>query len=300
MGAVKDKSSKLSIGGQAVIEGVMIKSEENYAVAVRRPDKKISVKAEKIDSFISRQKIFKKPFIRGVAQLIDMLVLGINTLTYSANEAMGEKKSDGKLSFTEIFFTILFAFGFAILFFLLLPLYLSKLLTSDNGFFFNLLDGFIRILIFFIYLFIISRMKDIKKIFQYHGAEHKSVHCYEAGLPLTVKNVKKFSPIHSRCGTSFLMIVLMLSILVFSLIPTQNFWIKFGLRILLIPVIAGLSYEILKLTAKYEHKSFVKPFLYPGQLVQKMTTAEPTEKQIEVAIAAVEKVLSLEKKAKRR
>lgn len=284
----------LAIGGQAVIEGVMIKSLKHYAVAVRQPNKKIVVKSEKIDTFFSRHKIFQMPFIRGVTQLFDTLVIGIKTLTYSANEASGEEE-DEKISPFEIFLTIAFAFGFAVLLFVLLPLYLSKLLVAQNGVLFNLIDGVIRILVFFIYLIIIGQMKDVKRIFQYHGAEHKAVHCYENNLPLTVKNVKKFSPQHARCGTSFILIVLALSIIVFSLVTTENFWLKFLSRVILIPVIAGLSYEILRFTAKFERHWFVKPIMYPGLLMQKLTTAEPSPKQMEVAIVAVKKLLDLEK-----
>jgi uncharacterized protein YqhQ len=285
---------KLAIGGQAVIEGVMMRSPNFYSVAVRQPNKKISVKSEKIDSFFSRHKIFKKLFIRGIAQLIEMLIIGIKTLTYSANESAGEKNEE-KLSFWEIFFTLAFAFGFAALLFILLPLFVSKLLTSSNGFIFNLIDGVLRILVFFIYLAAISQMKDVKRIFEYHGAEHKTVHCYEKKLPLTVKNVKKYSTLHPRCGTSFIMIVLIISILVFSLVTANSFWMKFLSRIILIPIIAGISYEFLKLFAKYEHKPLIRFLLYPGMLVQKLTTKEPDNKQIEVAIVAAKKVLSLEK-----
>lgn len=285
---------KLAIGGQAVIEGVMIRSPNYYSIAVRKPDDKISVKSEKIDTFFSRHKIFKKIFIRGIAQLIEMLIIGVKTLTYSANESAGEK-DDEKLSFWEILFTLGFAFGFAIILFVLLPLFFSRLLTSSNGFLFNLIDGVLRIAVFFVYLLIISQLKDVKRIFEYHGAEHKSVHCYEKGLPLTVKNVKKYSTLHARCGTSFIMIVLVISILVFSLVTTSNFLLKFLSRIILIPIIAGISYEFLKLFARYENKPLVKILLYPGMFLQKLTTKEPDEKQIEVAIASVKAVLKLEK-----
>lgn len=291
-----EKGKKLTLGGQAVIEGVMIKSVDYYSVAVRNPKNKISVKSERIDSIFTNN-LFKKPFIRGIFQLAETLVIGIKTLAYSASESSGEQDEE-KISFKEIFFTMFFAFGFAMLLFVLLPLYLSKLLTSSNGIIFNLIDGIIRIIIFFVYLLLISRMNDIKTIFQYHGAEHKAVHCYEHNLPLTVKNVRKYPTLHPRCGTSFIMIVLIFSILIFSLVSSSNFWIKFLSRVILIPIIAGISYEFLKFFAKYEHNKFIKIFLYPGLFVQKITTKEPTDKQIEVAIKAVESVLNMERKRK--
>ena len=289
------KNAKLNIGGMAVIEGVMIKSENYYACAVQKQDKTISVKTEKIKTFFSKNKIFKKPFLRGIGQLLDMLILGIKTLSYSANESVGEK-TDEKLSYWEIFFTIAFAFGFAILLFILLPLWLSGFIVKSNGILFNLIDGLLRLGIFLIYLLIISQLSDVKRVFQYHGAEHKAVHCYEHGLPLTVKNIKKFSTLHARCGTSFVMIVLLISVIVFSLITTEIFLLKMLLRILLMPIIAGLSYELLRFEAKHDKNKILKPLIYPGLLFQKITTKEPDDKQIEVAIKSVNAVLKAELK----
>lgn len=297
MAKKNDKSEKLNIGGMAVIEGVMIKSENYYSCAVRKEDKKISVKTEKIETFFSKNKLFKKPFLRGIGQLLDMTILGIKTLSYSANESVGEK-SDEKLSYWEIFFTIAFAFGFAVLLFILLPLWLSGFIVKSNGFLFNLMDGVLRLGIFLVYLLIISQLKDVKRVFQYHGAEHKAVHCYEHKIPLNVKNVKNFSTLHPRCGTSFVMIVLFISIIVFSLIVTQLFFLKILSRILLLPVIAGISYELLRFEAKHEKSKILKPLIYPGLLFQKITTKEPDDKQIEVAIKAVNEVLAKETKLK--
>lgn len=288
------KEEKLMIGGMAVIEGVMIKSADYYSVAVRGENKKISVKTEKVNTYFSKNKIFKKPFLRGIAQLIDMMILGVKTLSYSANESLGEK--DEKLSYSELFFTIAIAFGFAILLFILLPLYLSGLITKSHGFLFNLLDGVIRIFVFLVYIIIISQMKDVKRIFQYHGAEHKAVHCYENNLPLTVKNVKKFSTLHTRCGTSFVIIVLMISILLFSVVITQSFIAKILIRIILLPIIAGIAYELLKFASKYEHNKLFYPLIYPGLLFQRLTTKEPDNNQIEVAITAVTSLLKSERK----
>ncbi|MBR9690198.1 DUF1385 domain-containing protein [Candidatus Woesearchaeota archaeon] len=289
----KKKVDKLVIGGQAVIEGVMIKSPKYYSVAVRKPNMRITVKKEKLKSIFSTKKIFQKPFLRGIAQLIEMLVLGIKTLTYSANESMDEEEE--KLSAWGIFWTIFIAFGMAVLLFILLPLYLSGFITTSDGFMFNLIDGVIRILVFLLYILAISKMQDVKTLFQYHGAEHKTIHAYEKGLSLNVKNVKKFSTLHTRCGTSFILIVLVVSILVFSLIVSESFLVKLGVRILLLPIIAGVSYEFLKFSAKYEHNVLLKPLIYPGLFFQKITTKEPTDNQLEVAIKAVKEVLKLEK-----
>lgn len=287
------KSKKLNIGGQAVIEGVMIKSPNYYSVAVQKSNKDISVKSEKLNSFFNKYEFFKLPFIRGIFQLIEMLVLGIKTLSYSANESIDE--SEEKLSFKELFTTILLAFVFAALLFILLPLFLTSIFTDNHGLFFNFLDGVIRLFIFLIYLLIISNLDDVKRLFQYHGAEHKTIYCYEHNKKLTLNNVKRFSTLHPRCGTSFVLIVLILSILIFSLILSKIFYVKLILRLILLPLIAGISYELLKLFAKYEHKSYVKPFLYPGMLLQKLTTREPDDDQIKVAIKAVQKVIDLER-----
>lgn len=303
---------KHNIGGQAVIEGVMIKSEDNYAVSVRKKNK-IITKKEKIRKRTS--KLTKKPFIRGIVNLIDMLFIGVKTLIWSA-EQQEDENSDEKISKKEIFFVITISFAFAIIFFVALPYFLTILLgyhEETKPILFNLIDGIIRISLFLIYIFAISFMKDVKTLFQNHGAEHKAVNCYEAGKELTMKNVRKFTTIHRRCGTSFVMIVLVISILIFSVLPAivqylvpsfldLNIVIRkvvlFILRLSMIPIIAGVSYEILKLSDKKPNNFILKILSEPGRWLQKVTTREPTTKQLEVAITAVKEILKLEKKHK--
>lgn len=278
------------IGGQAVIEGVMMKNADKVAVAVRKPNNKISVKRMKYRS-IARKKGLQWlgwPFFRGIIVLIETLVLGIKALSYSANESLGEEEE--KISTKEMVLTILFAMLVAVGFFIVLPLYLTKL-TQTQGILFNLIDGLIRVALFVAYVVGISFMKDIKRIFQYHGAEHKAVNCHEAGLALNYKNAKQFTTVHSRCGTTFILIVLVISIIIFSLIISENFWIKLAGRILLMPVIAGIAYELLRLSARYERNMILRALSAPGMWLQKITTREPNKKQLEVAIAALKKVL---------
>lgn len=269
------------IGGQAVIEGVMMRSEKRLAVAVRLNNGKVKVKLQRLRKL---KKPFRLPFIRGIFSLIEMLVMGIKTLTWSAQQQLGKEE---KLSAFELLLTVLLSFGFAILFFIIAPFFLTKIFF-DKGVLFNLVDGVFRIAIFLIYIAAVSSMKDVRRIFQYHGAEHKVVNCYEANKALTVKNIKKFSTLHPRCGTAFILIVLVLSILVFSLVK-GSWQIRLISRILLIPVIAGISYEILKLSAKYKNNALMKAIIYPGLLLQKITTRQPNKRMIEVAVAALKK-----------
>jgi len=270
---------KHTIGGQAVIEGVLMKNDEKIAIAVRRPDHKISV--------TKRLKFLGWPFFRGTVNLVEMLVIGINALNYSANESLGEEEA--KITKTEFAVTTVFAIAVAVGLFILLPLYLTKI-TQTKGILFNLIDGIIRIIVFVLYIFAISLMKDVRRLFQYHGAEHKVVNCHEANDKLTPESVKKYTTVHRRCGTTFLLIVLVLSILIFSLIVTDSFWIKFGARILLLPVIAGIGYELLKLGARFPKSTLLNILIWPGLMLQKITTREPDKKQIEVAIAAFKAV----------
>jgi uncharacterized protein YqhQ len=278
---------ELGVGGQAVIEGVMMRCKDKYSVAVRKPNDKISLKKDKISSWTTKP-FFKLPFIRGLVMLIETLILGIKTLNYSANESLDEV--DEKISTWELIATTAVSLLFAIGLFLLLPLYLTKL-TATDGFWFNLIDGVIRIAIFVLYIVVISMMADVKTLFQYHGAEHKAVACFEAGEKVTVKNAKKYSTVHRRCGTTFLIIVLVISILIFSLIVTDSFWIKLLGRILLMPVIAGISYELLKFGAKYPKFILLRILVAPGLWLQRLTTREPTNRQLEVSVKALNAVV---------
>ena len=286
-------NKKLNVGGQAVIEGVMMRSPNFWAVAVRKPDGDIEVKKEKLKVLSETNKFSKLPIIRGVLMLISALVLGIRALNFSSNVAFDE---DEEMSDWAIYGTITLAFLIAIAVFFVLPLFLTNLFKFKSYFIFNLVDGVIRIGFFLLYIYFISFMKDIKRIFQYHGAEHKVIYNYEEDDDLSVEKARKFSTLHPRCGTSFLIIVFLISILVFSLVPKSSpFYIKVLSRIFFIPLIAGISYETLKLSAKYKDNFLVKLFIKPGLWLQKITTREPDEKQIEVALEALNAVLNLEK-----
>jgi len=272
------------VGGQAVIEGVMMRCKNKLNTSVRKDGKIISKK-----KVLKKKNWFWKIFlIRGISNMYDMLKIGIDTLVWSAEQ---QAEEDEKISKSEMNLTLFFSFAIAILLFIVAPFYMTKFLYSKSGFLFNVIDGIIRLGVFFVYLLIISKMEDIQTLFKYHGAEHKTVHCYEAGKELTVKNVKKFSTLHPRCGTSFLVIVLFISIIVFSFITSDKWYYKLGLRILLIPVIIGFSYEILKLADKMRKNKFFDMLNKPGLWIQKITTKEPTDKQIEVAIDSLKKVI---------
>jgi uncharacterized protein YqhQ len=289
--------SKINIGGQAVLEGVMMRAPRSLAIAVRRPDGDISVKSEVVVPLSERFPIVKLPIVRGAVALFSSLIIGIQALNFSANEAIAEGEEKEELSSLAIGGTMAFAFGMGILLFFILPLYLTKLLIpviGDSNIVFNLVDGVIRVSVFLIYIIGISRMKDIQRVFQYHGAEHKSIFTFEAGEELTVDNVRKYSCLHPRCGTSFLLIVMLVSILVFSLIPKLwPFYLKAGSRVFLLPIIAGLSYEVLKWTAKHDSHALVRMVIAPGLALQRLTTREPDDSQIEVAIRSMTVALEL-------
>jgi len=282
--------SECNYGGQAVIEGVMMRSPDKYAIAVRKPDKEITVKVGKIKSLSQKIKWFKLPIFRGIVNLIESLALGFKALTYSAEQATGQEE---QLNSKEMFFTILIALGLFILIFIVFPTSIAKYMDRylPNVMLYNLVEGLIRIGIFLIYLTLISKMPDIRRVFEYHGAEHKVIYTFEAGKDLNVENVKKFSTLHPRCGTSFIFIVLIISILVFSLLGKQGLLLRIAYRILIIPFIAGISYEILKLSAKNMNKPAIRWLVAPGLWFQKLTTKEPDEQQIEVAIDALKGVL---------
>jgi uncharacterized protein YqhQ len=277
------------IGGQAVIEGVMMKSKDRYSVAIRGKDGKINVKSEPFVSFTSKSRILKLPFIRGIIILIETLILGLKVLSYSANQAA--KEEDEELSRFSLAITIILSIAIGIALFVALPLFLTKIVSESEGVLFNIIDGIFRLLIFLAYITAISLFKDIRRVFQYHGAEHMAVNCYDAKKKLTIENARKYTTLHPRCGTAFLIIVLIISIFVFSLIVTPSFWIKFASRVILIPVIAGISYELLKLTDKYRKSRLVWLVSSPGLAVQKITTRKPDDSQIEVAIAALNELI---------
>ncbi|MDD2540547.1 MAG: DUF1385 domain-containing protein [Desulfuromonadaceae bacterium] len=300
---------KISVGGQAVIEGVMMRAPRSVAIAVRRPDGEIVVKKELVIPLSERFPVVKLPIVRGAVALFSSLIIGIKALNFSANEAMSDdekekekKKDSGKeggseLSSWAMAGTMAVAFGFGICLFFLFPLYMTKLLTpviGDNNIVFNLVDGVIRVVVFLAYIWGISRMEDIQRVFQYHGAEHKSIFAFEAGVELTIENVRRYNRLHPRCGTSFLLIVMLVSIAVFSLIPKLwPFYLKAGSRIILLPMIAGISYEFLKWSAKNDSHPLVKLVITPGLALQRLTTREPDDSQLEVAIRSMNEALEL-------
>ncbi len=281
-------AKKLNVGGQAVIEGVMMKTDNNLAICVRNEKGKIITKKDKLKK---KNKFFKLPFIRGILNLIEMMVLGIKGLIWSGNQVMEEEE---EFTVKELVFVLTTSMLFVVGFFIVLPYYLTKLVV-DKGFLFNLIDGAIRILVFIAYILIISLMDDVRRLFQNHGAEHKAVNCYESDKPLTVQNAKKFSTLHIRCGTSFIIIVLIIAIVIFSVITTEIWWMNLLLRVLLIPVIASVSYELLKLSAKHEKNIIVRALTAPGIWLQKITTRKPDTKQVEVAVRVLKTVLQMEK-----
>ncbi len=286
---------KINIGGQAVIEGVMMRAPRSIAIAVRRPDGEIVVKRNQVVPLSERCPALKLPLLRGAAALFSSLVIGIKALNYSANEAMAEGEKKEEISTLAMGGTMAVALLFGILLFFILPLYITKLLVpviGDSNLVFNLVDGVIRVIVFLLYILSISRMKDIQRVFQYHGAEHKSIFAFESGLALTVENAKRFSRLHPRCGTSFLLIVMLVSVFVFSLIPeTWPFYLKAGARVVLLPLIAGISYEFLKWSARNDSSSLVRLLITPGLALQKLTTREPDDDQLEVALRSMQEAL---------
>ena len=280
---------KYPYGGQAVIEGVMMRGPDSLAVAVRLPDQTMAVDKQPVSSITKRIPFLNWPFIRGVIVLFESLIMGVHALSYSASQAVGEEE---EITTKEMVLTIGFAFVLAIFLFAVLPTAMAHYmhgLVSDPVLS-NLIEGIFRIGIFLLYIIGISQMADIKRVFQYHGAEHKVINAYEAGDLLTIQNVQRHTTAHPRCGTSFILIVLVLSILVFSCLGQQELWWRILSRVLLLPVIAGISYELLKLSGKYYHVPWCRLLIAPGMWVQRLTTREPDDDQVEVAITALEAV----------
>ena len=292
----KSKEKVYTAGGQAVIEGVMMRTRHRIAVAVMKSDKKIKVKKQRFVPMSDRYKVLGWPFIRGIVNLAEMLVVGIKALTYSANEAMDEVEEE--LTLMQIIFSLALALGFALLLFKLVPLVLTQLLTNriellqKSYAMFNIVDGIIKISLFAAYIFFIAYIEDIHRVFQYHGAEHKVVNCYEAGKKVNVKNARKFPTLHPRCGTSFILIVFVISIFIYALIPREfSFWLKFLSRVLLLPFIAGISYEILKLSDRWKHSRVFGMLISPGLFIERLAVREPDKEQLEVAVEAMKGVI---------
>lgn len=286
-------NDKITVGGQAVIEGVMMRGPKKVATAVRTPEKKIQLQIKDVNSISERFPILKKPLLRGCVSLGESLVMGIRSLSYSAQMA-GEE--DEQLSDKELASTIVFAFVLAAILFVAIPTGAAKLFhfITEDPVFLNLMEGALRLLIFLGYIAAISAMKDIQRVFQYHGAEHKTIACFEAGEALTVENVRKHTRLHKRCGTSFLLIVMLVSIFVFAFLGWPDLWLRILSRVILLPVVAGISYEIIKLSANSDN-CVLGWAIKPGLWLQYMTTREPDDDMIEVAIESVKAVLPEDK-----
>ncbi len=297
---MKEPETELLIGGQALIEGVLMRSPGAYGIAVRRPDGSLALQRAKVSSIAKRWPALKLPIVRGIAVLFQSLFLGIQALNFSALEAgtetpkEGEKQDASKLAVAG---SMAVGLGLGVVIFLLVPLWLTELAQTYvfgemHSLAFNLFDGLLRGIFFLAYIVAISRMDDIHRVFQYHGAEHKVVFAWESGRGLTVENARVQSRLHPRCGTSFLLFVLLVSIVLFALIPkTAPFLVKFGGRLVLVPLIAGLSYEVLRLTAKRSSSPVFRLLVAPGLALQRITTQEPTDDMLEVAIVALQEAL---------
>jgi uncharacterized protein YqhQ len=291
----KPSADTLQVGGQAVIEGVMMRSPDYVSVAVRRPNGSIVLKREKLRPWTKRVRILGLPFIRGGVILIESLVLGVKALNFSSEIAMqdekGKNQSAKPASGWIIGLTVVFAFLLGLALFFYLPLLLTEWMGIRNGIPFNLVDGCLRLLIFLIYLILISLWKEFRRIFEYHGAEHKSIFAYEADRPLTVNGVKSFTTHHPRCGTSFLLVVMLVSLVVFMMLGRPDSAVDRLIRFLFIPVIGGISYEIIKLSGKKYGKPLAQVLVAPGLWLQRITTKEPDDLQLEVALTALRSAL---------
>jgi uncharacterized protein YqhQ len=279
------------IGGQAVIEGVMMRGPRKTAIAVRKPNGEIFLHQEPVQSLANRHKFLKFPLLRGILALVESIALGIKALSLSASLS-GQEEGE-ELTKRDLIIAVVSAIFFAIGLFFILPTITANLVKGfiSSTIFLNLMEGIVRITIFILYIVVISKMKDIQRIFQYHGAEHKVIYCYERGEELRVENARKYSTLHPRCGTSFLLIVMLVSILLFSFLGWQGVIARIFSRILFLPLVAGFSYEVIKYSGKRQDNPLVKIISFPGLMLQKLTTREPDDSQIEVAIRALKGVL---------
>ena len=297
-----------TIGGQALIEGILMRGPKDLAIAIRKSDGEIILKEEKLNTLGMRHKFFRLPLIRGVVGLIESMAFGIRALMYSAEffeEGLEGEEDKNKETFfdrifkdkkedVEIVFTLFISLAVAVLLFILLPSLITNFFNRGeaNPFLLNLIEGFVRILVFLVYIVAVSKMEDVGRVFKYHGAEHKAIHCYEHGEELTVENIKKYPILHPRCGTSFLFMVMIVSILVLSFFGWPNPIKRVLIRLIMLPLIAGISYEINRIIGK-SNSRLAYIISYPGLFIQKIATVkEPDEEQIEVAIEALKAVLT--------
>jgi len=298
-----------AVGGQAVIEGVMMRSPNYITVAVRKNQGDIKVKDDSYKSFCLRLRFLNVPIVRGVINLFEMMIIGMRMLNFSANEMLDQPEEEQKnassgqkvMMVVSFIFSIVFALGMSLFLFKFLPLWITDYLShqfvalNQNYLLFNLVDGVIKTTFFVTYIAILGLAPSLKRVFQYHGAEHKSIYTYEEGLDLTVANARRMTRFHPRCGTSFILVVFLFSIFVYTFVPRQeDFMLNFFVRVLFLPVVAGVSYEFLKWSARKKQNFFVKMLITPGLWFQRLTTSEPDDLQLEVALSALRKALELE------
>ncbi len=314
---MKKNKIDFAVGGQAVIEGIMMRSPNSIVIAVRKTDGKIKIKKRKYHTVTQRYKWLNIPILRGVINLFEMMGIGAKSINYSANEQFDEeeiakysKKTQNffnkALEILMFIFSFVLALGLALFLFKFLPLWVTTFLETkssaieQNYLLFNLIDGLLKVTIFLLYVFLLTLIPSFRRIFEYHGAEHKSIYAYEKGLDLIPKNAARQSRFHPRCGTSFILIVFVISIIVYTFVPKQpEFWANLGVRIAFLPLIAGIAYEFLKLSAKYSNNVLMKAFVAPGLWFQRLTTKEPSKEQLEVGLKALEEALKMEKTLKR-
>lgn len=289
----KDKEPSLAFGGQALIEGIMIRSRSHLVICVRKPNQEVVTNVEEVKPLSQRHRALGLPFIRGIAALPETLYLGFKGLFFSANAAIEEEGGEQeKFTWKEFALAITLALGVAALFFIV-PFFLATWLDL-TGVIFNVAEAIIRLGLFIAYLAAISSWGEFHRVLQYHGAEHKAINALEAGAPMDVENVKRYSRLHPRCGTSFLFLIVIVSIILFSIVPDFGlFWLRLAYRIILIPIIASISYELLRLSGKYKNSPIMRVFTFPGITFQRLATKEPTDDMLEVSIKAVNEATRL-------
>lgn len=281
-------------GGQAVIEGVMMRGQKNMVTVVRRPDGGLAIDTQTLPAIYTGW-LRKAPLLRGMIVLIEALVLGMKTLLYSANVSLEEEGEEVSGGLVWVMVTV--AMVLAVALFFVLPLFLTRLFNFESSLLFNLVDGVIRVVIFIVYLKVMTLLPDIRRVFAYHGAEHKTVNAYEAGVPLEVKEVREYQTAHVRCGTSFLFVVLLISMVVFALVGLHSLWLMALSRIVLLPVIAALGYEVIYFGGRHKNNGLVRAVLAPGLWLQALTTREPDDRQLEVALTALKRVVAADQPA---
>jgi uncharacterized protein YqhQ len=289
---------RITYGGQAVLEGVMMRSPSSWAVAVRTPEGDITEVVREIESPMQRRKIWRLPVVRGVIALGESLAIGFRALAISANVASQERDEDGEIqtqiSRGQIIFSFALAIGFALMLFKVGPALLTNWLPIDSTGLFVVVEGVIRVAVFIAYILVISLLPDLRRVFQYHGAEHKTINALEAGVELTPANVQRFSLIHPRCGTAFLLWVMVIAIFVFAFVGRPEWYWLVTSRIVLLPVIAGLAYEVIRYAGMHQSNRVLMTLLAPGLWLQRLTTREPTDDQVEVSILALQRVMERE------